>query len=63
MRAALARLPAEQARAVVMAAVYGMTARQVAGFEGIPLGTAKARIHAGLLKLHAARLAWRGDNE
>src|SRR5215469_13902196 len=51
-----ARLPAPQARAVAMAGIYGMTARQVADTEGIPLGTAKTRIRDGMQKLRAAYL-------
>jgi RNA polymerase sigma-70 factor (ECF subfamily) len=52
LRHALAALPAEQARAVVFSAVYGFTARELAAFEAIPLGTAKSRIRAALAKLH-----------
>ncbi|MER6098957.1 sigma-70 family RNA polymerase sigma factor [Streptomyces sp. NPDC001728] len=52
--AALARLPREQARALAMAAIYGMTAREVADFEDIPLGTAKTRIRTALRRLRAA---------
>jgi RNA polymerase sigma factor (sigma-70 family) len=52
LRQALAALPAEQARAVVLSAVHGLTAREVAAFEAIPLGTAKSRIRAALAKLH-----------
>ncbi|MGH9056176.1 MAG: RNA polymerase sigma factor [Acidimicrobiales bacterium] len=52
--AALKGLPPEQARAVVMAGVYGMTAREVAASEGIPLGTAKTRIRSAMSKLRAA---------
>jgi RNA polymerase sigma factor (sigma-70 family) len=54
LREALGRLPASQARAVAMSGIYGMTARQVADTEGIPLGTAKTRIRDGLQKLRAA---------
>lgn len=56
LRRALALLPAGQARAVAMAGIYGMTARQIAVTEGIPLGTAKTRIRDGMLKLRAAFL-------
>ena len=54
LREALGLLPASQARAVAMSGIYGMTARQVADTEGIPLGTAKTRIRDGLQKLRAA---------
>lgn len=56
LRGALARLPAPQARAVAMAGIYGMTARQIADAEQIPLGTAKTRIRDGMQKLRAAYL-------
>jgi RNA polymerase sigma-70 factor (ECF subfamily) len=51
IRAALAGLPHEQMVAVVLAAVYGLTAREIAEREGIPLGTAKTRIRLGLARL------------
>jgi len=54
LRRNLAGLPAHQARAVAMAGIYGMTARQIAEAEGIPLGTAKTRIRDGMQKLRAA---------
>lgn len=52
--AALARLPEEQRRALVMAGLLGHTAREVSEAEGIPLGTAKTRIRTGLLRLRSA---------
>jgi RNA polymerase sigma-70 factor (ECF subfamily) len=51
VRSALATLPAEQGRAVVLAAFHGLTGAEVAALEDIPLGTAKTRIRAGLSKL------------
>ena len=57
------RLPAEQARAVAMAGIYGMTARQVAECGGDPVGTAKTRIRYGLQKLRAALLPEDADDE
>ena len=51
MRTALHQLPAEQARAVVLAGIAGMSASQVAEAEGIPLGTAKTRIRTGMGRL------------
>ncbi|MEU1461933.1 RNA polymerase sigma factor [Streptomyces sp. NPDC005706] len=63
LRAALARLPREQARALVMAGVYGMTAQQIADREKIPLGTAKTRIRAAMGKLRTTLAApKRGDH-
>ncbi|MFG2191486.1 RNA polymerase sigma factor [Streptomyces sp. NPDC048639] len=57
VRTALAALPREQARALAMAGIYGMTAQQVAESEHIPLGTAKTRIRAGMAKLRTALAA------
>ncbi|MFI5963306.1 RNA polymerase sigma factor [Streptomyces asoensis] len=53
VRRAVAELPREQARALVMAGIYGMTAREVADTEHVPLGTAKTRIRTGTLKVRA----------
>lgn len=44
-------LPPEQARALVMAGIYRLTAEEVAAAEGIPVGTAKTRIRAAMRKL------------
>jgi RNA polymerase sigma-70 factor (ECF subfamily) len=63
LRRALTQLPGTQARAVAMAGIYGMTARQIAVTEGIPLGTAKTRIRDGMLKLRAALLPEDVDDE
>ncbi|MGK4578801.1 RNA polymerase sigma factor [Kitasatospora sp. HPMI-4] len=54
LRGALAELPREQARALVMSGIYGMTAQQIAEFEKVPLGTAKTRIRAAMGKLRAS---------
>jgi RNA polymerase sigma-70 factor (ECF subfamily) len=54
VRAALATLPVEQRRAVVLASVYGRTALEISEAEGIPLGTAKTRIRTGLLRMRAS---------
>jgi RNA polymerase sigma-70 factor (ECF subfamily) len=62
VRAALAGLPVEQARAVIMAVGYGMTAKEIAGRCRLPVGTVKYRIRSGLLKLHAA-LPQPGDHD
>ena len=52
--AALAELPIEQRRAVLLAAMYGRTAAEIALSEVIPLGTAKSRIRTGMAKLRKA---------
>ena len=51
---ALAALPAEQRRAVLLARLSGMTAAEIGVFEGVPVGTAKTRIRTGLLRLRDA---------
>jgi RNA polymerase sigma-70 factor (ECF subfamily) len=53
VRGAMRLLPVEQRRALVLAAFHGRTAKEIASLEGIPLGTAKTRIRAGMLKLRA----------
>jgi RNA polymerase sigma factor (sigma-70 family) len=63
LRRQLGRLPGPQARAVAMAGIYGMTARQIADTEGVPLGTAKTRIRDGMQKLRAAYLPENVDDE
>jgi RNA polymerase sigma factor (sigma-70 family) len=52
VRAAIAQLQPEQRRALFLAAYLGRTAREIAELEGVPLGTAKTRIRAAMLKLH-----------
>ena len=54
LRDALTALPDEQRRAVVLAGVWGLTAREIAEREEIPLGTAKTRIRIGLRRLRLA---------
>jgi RNA polymerase sigma factor (sigma-70 family) len=54
LKSALAVLPVEQSRAVVLAAMYGRTATEIAEAEGIPLGTAKSRIRVGMARLREA---------
>jgi RNA polymerase sigma-70 factor (ECF subfamily) len=54
VRSAVGGLPREQARALVMAGIYGMTAQQIADLEHVPLGTAKTRIRAAMGKLRVS---------
>jgi len=54
LREALAGLPDEQRRAVVLAGMWGLSAREIAEREEIPLGTAKTRIRTALGRLRVA---------
>jgi RNA polymerase sigma factor (sigma-70 family) len=54
VRVALADLPIDQRRAVLLAAMYGWSAAEIARDEAIPLGTAKGRIRLGMAKLRGA---------
>jgi RNA polymerase sigma-70 factor (ECF subfamily) len=51
VRAAVAGLPAEQKHALELAFFSGLTQQEIAGRLREPLGTVKARIRRGLLKL------------
>jgi RNA polymerase sigma factor (sigma-70 family) len=51
MRHAVATLPDDQRRAVVLAMYAGRTAREISELDGVPLGTVKTRIRAAMLKL------------
>jgi RNA polymerase sigma-70 factor (ECF subfamily) len=51
IRAALAQIPDEQKEAVELAFFGGLTHEQIAGQLATPLGTIKARIRRGLLRL------------
>jgi RNA polymerase sigma factor (sigma-70 family) len=48
---AVAGLPTEQRRALLLSAFCGRTAREIAELDGVPLGTVKTRIRAAMLKL------------
>ncbi|MDA8265571.1 MAG: sigma-70 family RNA polymerase sigma factor [Actinomycetota bacterium] len=56
-RKALACVPTEQRRALVLSSFYGLTAQEIATQEDIPLGTAKTRIRAGLAKVRSSLAA------
>ena len=51
---AIAALPDDQRRALVLAMYAGRTAREIAELEGVPLGTVKTRIRAAMGKLRTA---------
>jgi RNA polymerase sigma-70 factor (ECF subfamily) len=51
VRAALAKIPEEQRQAIDLAFFSGLTQQQISEKLGEPLGTVKARIRRGLLKL------------
>ncbi len=53
VRRALAAIPIEQQRAVMLATYAGLTASEVSDLEQVPLGTAKTRIRNGLIRLRA----------
>jgi RNA polymerase sigma factor (sigma-70 family) len=51
LRRAIAELPPEQRRALFLAGYLGRTAREISELDGIPIGTAKTRLRAAMLKL------------
>ena len=54
LREALAEVPADQRRALLLAALFGYTAREISAIEDIPVGTAKTRIRTAMLKIESA---------
>jgi RNA polymerase sigma factor (sigma-70 family) len=53
LREPLARLPGDQRRALVLAAFYGFTAREISELDGVPLGTVKTRIRSAMLRMRS----------
>lgn len=51
IRVALRGLPPEQATSVVLAIFHGLTAKEIAERQGVPLGTVKTRIRLGMSRL------------
>lgn len=54
LKGAVLKLPAEQRVALMHAAFFGRTAREISESENIPIGTAKTRIRTALHKLRSA---------
>jgi RNA polymerase sigma-70 factor (ECF subfamily) len=54
LRETLSTLPGDQRRALLLAALFGFTAREIGEIERVPLGTAKTRIRTATLKLSEA---------
>jgi RNA polymerase sigma-70 factor (ECF subfamily) len=53
-RRAMSSLPPEQRAALELAYLGGKTSAEISDLEGIPVGTAKTRIRAALLRLREA---------
>jgi RNA polymerase sigma factor (sigma-70 family) len=51
LRSAVAALPADQRRALVLAMYTGRTAREIAELDGVPVGTIKTRIRTAMTRL------------
>jgi RNA polymerase sigma factor (sigma-70 family) len=60
VRQAVATLPDDQRRALVLAVYAGRTAREISELDGVALGTVKTRIRSAMLKLRATLEAQHG---
>jgi RNA polymerase sigma-70 factor (ECF subfamily) len=57
LRDQLETLPDEQRRALLLASLFGYTAAEIGEIDGIPVGTAKTRIRAAMIKLRELEAA------
>jgi RNA polymerase sigma-70 factor (ECF subfamily) len=53
LREAILELTEEQRRVLLLASFQGCSGKEISRREGIPLGTVKTRLHAGMLRLRA----------
>lgn len=60
LREALGELPSEQLRPIVLMSFLGLTAREIALEQQVPVGTVKSRVRRGLRRL-SERLGVRDD--
>ena len=60
LRDAVAALPAEQRRPILMMAFQGLTAQEIATRIDVPLGTVKSRVRSGLRQLRTRMGVRRG---
>jgi len=54
LRWAVGELPEEQRRALLLAVLRGLSAREISELDGVPLGTVKTRIRSALLTLRSS---------
>lgn len=58
LREALARLPVEQRETVTLSYFGGYTQHEIAVFTGVPVGTVKSRLFAGVRRLRILLSPW-----
>lgn len=58
LRAALRHLPVQQSRPLLLMVFYGLTAKEIAAREGLPVGTVKTRVRRALSVLRQQRVVW-----
>ena len=61
LRNAVSELPLDQRRALLLASLFGYTAKEIGEIEQIPLGTAKTRIRTAMRKVAGIAAAGAGS--